>query len=376
MLRSTLFSLLLTCLFTACKGPECQTNEPAPTLAWQTSVINLDETVLQAFVYDNKVYYVTGYDDSELVVIDGKNGHVTMEAGWTNPVKVGYFLAEGDFLYWTKSGIILRRHLPTGAIEMLGTVGGGFNEGIVVPFEGLVAGIFHDASMTDRDYVIGVFDMATQKELFRYSVDDPQTVTNLGDPALGRTVEGDTIVAFVETTKSKLLIFNLSTQGTIQVSLPAGEYYFPYLRNIHIRDGRIYLGMRANVYCFNATTGAQLWQFQEGETSKVCRLRFWNDQLLFHSNAQNLYALDQTTGDVIWKKEVAGFPAVDQTLLGNTLYYTTGGSKNDLIGVDINDGCTRVHLEDLVGHYGGLVGATTDGYLIIYTAEWYAGYLP
>lgn len=373
-----IFSTLFLCFFPACKkSPGCQTNDPAPALAWQQPFSGIADRIMGPYVYGSNLYYAFDPGNPKIAVVRGQDGGLDFESGWDDLNSVDAFVQEGDYLYWTHQGNVKRCFLPAKEVELLGYIGNnpaGYNEGGVTPWEGLAAAIFHESTMSDRDYVIGVFDMASRQKLFQYQVDDNQTTTNLGDPALGRTAAGDTIVAFVETALRKLMVFNLSTRDTLGIDLPQDELYFPYLRNIHIRNGRIFLALRTRVFCFDAASGSEIWQRQEGTPSKVCTLRFWNDHLIFHSNAENLYALDQTNGQTIWKIEGADLPALTPAIRDNVLYYTTSGAKTDLIGVDLSDGCTRVRVEDLPGEFGGLVGITAEGYLLFETGTLHFAY--
>ena len=280
---------------------------------------------------------------------------------------------DGDYLYWNYRNDIWRRNLAQQYNEKIGAIGydftDGYNEGHITPFEGMVAGHFGEETMSDRDYAIGLYDMASQQELFRYQVNDPQIVTNLGDPAIGRTSSGDTVIAFVEMTKKALMIFNLSQKDTLQIPLPADDQYFPALRNIHVRNGRVFVALRFRVFCFDASTGAKIWELQEGEKIKVSTLRFWNDRLIFHSNSGKLMALDPKTGQIIWQNEPDDSGATDQTLIGNILYYSTNPWDPDILGIDLADGCVRVRLEDPMGSSGGIIGVDANGRLILGSAN-------
>lgn len=377
-----LFALPLLCC--ACKEnppPSCELNPVSPGLVWQASVFQNNDMVLPPFVYGDHIGYATGFTNTQLTLVNGTDGHDSTDYQWYAPrLNEGTWL-EGDYLYWTLSGDLWRRHLPSGAIELLGSIGPGdsgsgeYTEGLAAPFEGLVAGSFREKSMTDRDFVIGVFDMASQRELFRYQVYDSQITTNLGDPVLGRTATGDTVLAFVETTRRKLLIFNLSTQDSVQVELPAGENYFAYSRNIYLREGRIFLGLRASVYCFDAATGAQIWKRQEGDLLRVSWLRFKNNRLLFNSNNQHLYALDPVTGNTIWDNEIAGRMGTNPHVWENTLFYTDMEVQQPILhGIDLDTGCTTTRFDGLIKGSGGLIGITSKGYFIIYTGDLLAAY--
>jgi|GEM_PF-5942683 len=218
--------------------------------------------------------------------------------------------------------------------------------------------------MPDRDYAIGLYNMANQQELFRYQVNDAQVVTNLGVPAIGRTSFGDTLISFVEMTKNKLIIFNLSQKDTLQILLPSDDLYFPSLRNIHIRNGRVFVALRFRVFCFDAITGAKIWEFQEGEKIKASTLRFWNNRLIFHSNSGILMSLDPNTGQILWQNDPDDSGAFDQTLVGDILYYSTNPPNPDVLGIDINDGCKKVLLEDPFGFSDGVIGSDSHGRLL------------
>ena len=379
-----LFLLLLAPVLVALsceKTDDCKLNDPAPVQYWEQPLeSDLQQSVLTAFVYGADAFFATGLNNTQLVRIRGNDGAVSYQNNWNGPEGVERYVQEGPYLYWAIFGSFYRYHLEQKTKTPIGSVGSSaiYNEGWCMPFEGLLAGIFRESSMQDRDDVIAVFDMASQKQLFRYEIQDPQVATYLGDPALGRTAAGDTVLAFVENTKDQLLIFNLSTNDTIAVNLPAAESYLHSTWNIHIRQGRIFLGLRSAVFCIDASTGAVLWQRQEGDPGKICRVFFAGDQLLFHANTKTLYALDPATGAERWKNEEAGFSTADYAQKDDILYYTTwdlsDGNRRILIGIDVLTGCKKVQLDNLFSVYSGLAGITTDGYLILSNAQSFAGY--
>ena len=370
-LLKILFALLLgaSILIGCKKSPTCQLNEPAPAFQWNAPVESPDERLTNFFIHGNELYYGIGLNNPQLVTVNTLDGSSQFSPAWEGLDRIDNFYVDGDYLYWNYRNDIWRRNLAQQYNEKIGAIGyeftDGYNEGHITPFEGLAAGYFHEESMADRDYAIGLYDMASQQELFRYQVNDPQVVTNLGDPAIGRTSSGDTVITFVEMTKKALMIFNLSQKDTLQIPLPDDDLYYPGLRNIHIRNGRIFVALRFRVFCFDASTGAKLWELQEGEKIKVCTLRFWNDRLIFHSNSGILMSLDPNTGQILWQNEPDDAGATDQVLIGDILYYSTNPWDPDILGIDINDGCKRIHLVDPMGSSGGIIGASSNGTLLI-----------
>jgi hypothetical protein len=370
-----LVAFLLTASFLgACKkSPTCQLNEPAPVFKWSVPIEAPDERLTNFFIHGNELYYGIGLNNPQLVTVNTLDGSSQFSPAWEGLDRIDNFYVDGDYLYWNYRNDIWRRNLAQQYNEKIGAIGyeftDGYNEGHITPFEGLAAGYFHEGSMADRDYAIGLYDMASQQELFRYQVNDPQVVTNLGDPAIGRTSSGDTVITFVEMTKKNLMIFNLSQKNTLQIPLPDDDLYFPTLRNIHIRNGRVFLALRFRVFCFDASTGAKLWELQEGEKIKGSILRFWDDRLIFHSNSGILMSLDPNTGQILWQNEPDDSGASDQVLIGNILYYSTNHLDPDILGIDLSDGCMHVHLVDPLGPSGGIIGVSSNGTLLLGSAD-------
>ena len=364
------FLLVLSALFACHKNPTCELKNPEHQ--WNASIYSPDEQLTNFFIHGNELYYGIGLNNPQLVTLNLLTGDSQFSPAWDGLDRIDNFYVDGDYLYWNYRNDIWRRNLEQSTNEKIGAIGyeftDGYNEGHITPFEGLVAGYFRESSMDDRDYAIGLYAMASQQELFRYQVNDPQTVTNLGDPAIGRTSAGDTIISFVEMTKKALMIFNLSQKDTLQIPLPSDDLYFPATRNIHIRNGRVYVALRYHVYCFDASTGVKRWELQEGEPNKVCTLRFWNDRLLFHSNSGILMSLDPENGQILWQNEPDDSGALDQTLVGDVLYYSTNFPFPDVLGVNLSDGCVRVRLIDPLGDSGGIIGAS-NGTLMLGGAQ-------
>lgn len=376
------FTLFLsTFIIGSCrKSPDCQLSAPTPVRQWEVPIYLPEEKLTNFFIHGNQLYYGVGINSPGLVTINTLDGSSQIDVAWNGLEYIDNFYVAGDFLYWNFQNDIWRRNLVQHYTEKIGAIGyeftSGYNEGHITPFEGMVAGYFREGTISDRDYAIGLYDMSNQEELFRYQVNDPQVTTTLGDPAIGRTSSGDTIITFVEMTKNKLIIFNLSQKDTLQVELPKDDLYFPALRNIHIRNGRIFVALRFRVFCFDAGTGIKVWELQEGETIKVSTLRFWNDHLIFHSNSGILMSLDPNTGKILWQNDPDTSSSLDQGLIGNTLYYTTDPLSTDILGVDLSDGCVKVRLEDSLGSFGGIVGVTSSGMFIFAGSNSLIAYKP
>ncbi|MEO6760680.1 MAG: PQQ-binding-like beta-propeller repeat protein [Saprospiraceae bacterium] len=386
MPKTTLAFAAMLLFFCACKDkmlPGCETNLAVPTLVWRTGIFDPGNFVLPPFVYGNTIGYANGFGNTDLWIVLGADGRDSSSSNWAEPRVIGTTWLEGDYLYWAVNGGLYRRHLPSGTVDFLGSVAaaagsGGYNEGDVTPFEGLVAGYFREKSMQDRDRVIAVFDISSQQELFRYQVDDSQVATNLGDPVLGRSTTGDTVLAFVENTRSKLLLFNLSHHDSVEVALTADQYYQPATRNIAFRDGHVFLCLKNSVYCYDAVTGALIWKREDPTTSGIIGwLRFENGHLLLNTEVKHLYSLDPATGKILWENDSAGASGSSPYVWNNTLYYVDQSVGDPvLMGVDLETGCTTMRYTDLIHGSGGLIGVTVQGYLIFATFNELAAYQP
>ncbi len=110
-------------------------------------------------------------------------------------------------------------------------------------------------------------------------------------------------------------------------------------------DGRVYVGSNdGNIYCLNATTGAQVWNYPTTgmvtSSPAVSDGRVYvgsNDSLEYDSN---LYCLNAITGALVWQSPGGEDGIISSPAVANGLLYCgwIGGGQGDIFCLNANNG--------------------------------------
>lgn len=108
-----------------------------------------------------------------------------------------------------------------------------------------------------------------------------------------------------------------STNSTIWTYMTGGGV----LSSPAVTDGKVYVGSRDNhVYCLDALTGAQIWNYTVGEAVDLSSPAVANGKVIIGSKDDRIYCLNASTGMFIWSFETGGDVLSSATVVEDKVY--------------------------------------------------------
>lgn len=119
-----------------------------------------------------------------------------------------------------------------------------------------------------------------------------------------------------------LSAFNM-TQDSLEWRHDSLDTATPVFRPLIYDDLVIFSGY-LQIFCMDIQSGELVWrrEMSPGQTMATSNLQILENRLLVNCDNKNLYALEPTTGDVIWHNREGGYNCNEMALHNGQLYYT------------------------------------------------------
>ncbi|MBU0952932.1 MAG: PQQ-binding-like beta-propeller repeat protein [Nanoarchaeota archaeon] len=103
-------------------------------------------------------------------------------------------------------------------------------------------------------------------------------------------------------------------------------------------NGKLYIGCwDQNVYCLNETTGERIWAYKANAPTMIPVV--WNNRVYAGCWDKTIYCLDAETGKRIWAHHITDFPSYQVVLQKGLCIF--GTADNKICGIDAETGTER-----------------------------------
>jgi outer membrane protein assembly factor BamB len=93
-----------------------------------------------------------------------------------------------------------------------------------------------------------------------------------------------------------------------------------------VANGLVYVSDTGDLYALDATTGALIWQYEVNGQAQYGSPTIVNNVVYLTASDKNVYALNATTGKLIWKYATAGQIFTAPAVANGVLYVSSGAS--------------------------------------------------
>ena len=184
-------------------------------------------------------------------------------------------------------------------------------------------------------------------------------VTNYGSPGVNpptlwlNPADGDSILFFLHGYKNlnqniffpngSLSAFSLKEDKILWQLDSLGRYKKGHSKPV-IYDNKVYTYMEKKLYCIDATSGEQLWDFAvDTAISGVEPFDWWNivayeGKIIAGASDYGMYCFDANTGQIIWHNIQHQIAASYELVVHNDAVYFYSNFFRHMVGVDVHSG--------------------------------------